>query len=336
MTTRHPSNKARKHHFLPECYLKGWAGSDGRLVEYAVRYQGVAPRWTAPGGTGYALDLYAMPALGARSDALEKQLMSMIDSAAATALDRMRSDEGLDDAARRAFAALLTTLLTRTPASIEILKQKLEEWRRKDRPDVQAIYERFVWRPGMPTKASDQYAETDTPEQVQAFLAETLTSVLTHPRITDFLAGMTWQVLKLPDGAPPLLTSDHPMITTNGLEAKDSYLFLPIGPRRMFLATHSRLFAGRLVGGLGLVKLARFANARVIERARRFVYGQDTREAAAVIAGFGSNRIQSIGEKMAMVDPWGRDRPPGYGVEDAVADYVEWVRARVEAGAAEI
>jgi hypothetical protein len=93
---------------------------------------------------------------------------------------------------------------------------------------------------------------------------------------------------------------------------------------------------GRLVGGLGLVKLARFANARVIERARRFVYGQDTREAAAVIAGFGSNRIQSIGEKMAMVDPWGRDRPPGYGVEDAVADYVEWVRARVEAGAAEI
>lgn len=331
MTTSKPPQKAQKHHFLPECYLKGWVAPNGRLIEYAQRYQGVKPRWTSPGGTGYMPNLYAMPALGPQSDALETQLMSMIDSAAAIALEQMRRGASLSDNARRDFAALLTTLLTRSPEAIDILKSRLEEWRRKDRPETQAIYEAFVWRPGMPRRAADQYAQTETPEEVQGFLADTLKAIFIHDRIIDFLARMTWQVLTLPQGAPALLTGDQPIIMTNGLEAKDSYLFLPLGPRHMFLATHSRLFAGRLIQGLGLVKLASESNARIVERARRFVFAQDGSQAALISQNFGVKRVQNIGEKIAKNDPWGIGRPEGYSTPDAIADYVEWVRTKVEA-----
>ena len=330
MSTAKPQGKAHKHHFLPECYLKGWIGPEGHLVEYAQRYRGVQPRWTAPGGTGYALDLYAMPALGKRSDALENRLMSMIDSAAATALARMRGGDPLDLDARTAFATLLTTLLTRTPASIAILKSKLAEWRVKDRPDTQAIYERFIWRPGMPARAAEVYAATDTEEDVQNFLAETLTLVLTHDRIIAFLSAMTWQVLTMPTAAQSLLTGDQPIITSNGLEAKDSFLSLPIGPRQLFLATRSKLEAARFVQRAGLLKIARRSNRLIVERARRFAYAANEDLSEFVAARFGSNPVQTIGEKMAMKDPWGAGRPPEYGPDNAIEDYVDWVRTQVE------
>lgn len=333
MTNSKPPGKARKHHFLPECYLQGWADSGGRLVEFAVRHGTVRPRWTAPGGTGYELDLYAMPALGDRSDALEKQLMSMIDSSAASSLIKMRNLELLEPSARDAFATLLTTLMTRTPPSIHALKASLEEWRRKDRPEVQAIYERFVWQPGMPDRAVDQLRASDTQEEGEGFLAETLAAIFTHERVVKFLSTMKWQVLSMPEGAPSLLTGDHPIITSNGLDARDSYLLLPIGPRRLFLATNSQIFADRYVRQTGRVRLAQQANQLIAERARQFVYSSDHDQMGLIAERFGTKPVQAVGEKIAMKDPWGAGRPLGYGPEDAVADYVAWVRRQVDQSA---
>jgi len=54
----------QKHHYIPEFYLKQWAGADGRLVEFCRRHQKgkdvVVARHTYPGGTGYKRGLYSI------------------------------------------------------------------------------------------------------------------------------------------------------------------------------------------------------------------------------------------------------------------------------------
>lgn len=330
MTIGKPAGKARKHHYLPECYLKGWSGEDGRLVEYAVRYEGVGPRWTSPGGTGYEIDLYSFPALGSHADALEKDLLAAIDSSAAVALNRMRSLLKLGADERTAFALLLTTLLVRNPPSIHALKENLQKWRLTDRPETQAIYEAFIWQPGLPKRANDHLYENDTEEDVQEFLADTLRSVLTHERIADYLRGMCWRVICMPTGAPPLMTSDQPMFTSDGLDRRDSLLWMPLGPRRLFLATNSRLFAARYIRDTGLINLATFVNKTVVERARRFVYASSTKPADWIAERFGTRLATCIGERIAMKDPWGMGRPANHSTEDVLAEYVDWVARNLD------
>ncbi len=49
---------------------------------------------------------------------------------------------------------------------------------------------------------------------------------------------MIWRIYTFPPHFYPLLTSDRPVIRTNGLAQKGGHLALPIGPRRLFVASH--------------------------------------------------------------------------------------------------
>ncbi len=56
-----PFPKRQRHHYIPEFYLKQWAGPDGRICEFCRRYKGIVnPRMTYPGGTGYVENLYTL------------------------------------------------------------------------------------------------------------------------------------------------------------------------------------------------------------------------------------------------------------------------------------
>lgn len=332
MTASKPPGPARKHHYLPECYLKAWTGSEGRLVQFSAPHGEVAWTWKAPGGTGYEPDLYSMPALGPAADWLESRLMKMIDTAGARSLEHMRSGNALDADGREAFAGLLATLQVRTPPSIHALKRQILEWRRADRPDTQVIYERFIWQPGMPDRAADHMAETDTAEEQQTFLAETFAELLRPTQIISHLTSMAWRTLTLPRGAPRLLTSDHPVIVPTALDRRDSLLLLPISPTQVFVAANSRLFLDRHVTKVGLVALAHQINETVVGRARRFAYGSAVSQHDFVKRWWGKARIPTIGEIVASRDPWGHGRPPWWTVEDTVDDYIRYVAAQVENG----
>jgi hypothetical protein len=55
--------KDQKHHYIPEFYLKQWAGPDGRLCEFSRPYKRVLPRMTHPGGTGFSRGRFLKPLL---------------------------------------------------------------------------------------------------------------------------------------------------------------------------------------------------------------------------------------------------------------------------------
>ena len=53
--------KDQKQHYIPEFYQKQWAGPDGRLCEYSVRYNGAEGRMTHPAGSGCKPGVYTIP-----------------------------------------------------------------------------------------------------------------------------------------------------------------------------------------------------------------------------------------------------------------------------------
>lgn len=58
----------QKHHYIPELYLKQWAGTDGRLYEYARPHNKVKAQMKHSGGTGIPLPSYPIPSPSSRND----------------------------------------------------------------------------------------------------------------------------------------------------------------------------------------------------------------------------------------------------------------------------
>jgi hypothetical protein len=93
--------------------------------------------------------------------------------------------------------------------------------------------------------------------------------------------------MQLPVGMQEFLTSDRPVIRSNALDSMGGHIAIPIGPRRVFVASKdeatSRNF--RLSDPMSIV---RQSNARVVEAAITFAYGTDTRQMRFIQNRFGT------------------------------------------------
>ncbi|MDQ0318972.1 hypothetical protein QO002_001110 [Pararhizobium capsulatum DSM 1112] len=98
---------------------------------------------------------------------------------------------------------------------------------------------------------------------------------------------MEWRILETAASAPLLLTSDRPVIRTNGLISERGHIALPIGPRLLFIASHDTRFLRDLLRAdqTGLVKEC---NRQVVEGAVRFVFAADESQARFIENRFGN------------------------------------------------
>src|SRR5579862_475614 len=84
-----------KHHFIPAFYLKQWAASDGKLVEYSLKNQKLVSKHVGPKSTGFEYDLYAFPELPSETaQFIEQQFFSYADHAASRALELHLANAG--------------------------------------------------------------------------------------------------------------------------------------------------------------------------------------------------------------------------------------------------
>lgn len=110
-----------KHHYLPEFYMKKWACSEKRELQfyYIDDYNKVIrSRRMSPGARGYRHDLYA------RTDSnnvqrLEKNCYQQIDSNAANVMAKMLKGQKLSDEERHHFSNFIYSLLVRHLEQIE-------------------------------------------------------------------------------------------------------------------------------------------------------------------------------------------------------------------------
>jgi len=270
--------KEPKHHYIPIFYLQQWAGADGRLIEYCRRYKGVVPRPTFPDGTGYVRGLYKLPdAQPGQEYIIETKLMSSIDNWAAKALRRMMMTDkaGLDLEPSEAlgWCQFLYSLIVRNPEHLLRIKEKLETF------DAGEILERTredysnIRGPSDP-ETFDEYKATFVKNPVEVPPARVLRNLVRSERIVRMLASFRWRTATTKTAKYPLLTSDRPVIMSNGLTQQDAHIVLPISPRLLFIATKNEETFRRF-GSMPPNDLAQAVNNQVSQQAYRFVFGVD-------------------------------------------------------------
>jgi Protein of unknown function (DUF4238) len=88
---------------------------------------------------------------------------------------------------------------------------------------------------------------------------------------------MTWSVLALDNVRFHLLTSDRPLITTNGIGLPNSHIIMPLSPTKVFLAVNELAELARLQR-LTPKDLVESVNLTVVSNAVSYVWSTNERQ----------------------------------------------------------
>lgn len=291
---QHPSTlfaqakEGPRHHYIPVFYLKQWTGGDGRLCEYSRPHKEAKALRKAPKATGFARCLYNLPGVPRENaDIVERHFFSPSDDWAARAHQiLLASRDSLDfpDARTKAgWAQFVYSLILRSPETIVRLQERYAETAMKRLDDAREKYARLR-----------QTGDPETYEEFRvAFLANPLSmsvrrilhNMISNKEVIEKILSMNWYVVHFDNVPFSLLTSDRPVVMTNGFVQENAHIAIPISPACLFLAVNSERLA-REFRSLKPPELIQRVNNKVCECAVKYVYGVDDRQLRFV-----SNRL---------------------------------------------
>lgn len=282
-------SKEGKHHHIPKFYLKSWADPRDRCVcEFSKPYDRVKPKRVDPDGTGYVHGLNRIPGIPAHeADSLETRFFRTTDDLASQALAILLGDEPYQFSIgqRSAWARFLVSLVARHPESVARHMAAGAALLQESLPEIRAEYERARKPHDPPTY--EEYAALHSPNPGGRAGALLLQSVIDSPLIGNHLIRMRWIVLR--DELPlyPLLTSDRPIIMTNGLVRPEDQIILPISPIAIFVATNT-IETENFIRRTRRRDIFRQVNERVARQSRKYVYGSNDSQLDFVSKRLGS------------------------------------------------
>lgn len=272
----------QRHHYIPKFYLRKWLGSDFKLEEFArvPPSNQIRSRRRGVDSTGYAEDLYTMPGVTDQTKQnIERLFMGVVDSRAAEARNMLLAGTIPQGELRLAWARFILTMLMRSPEEISRFKSEFtRQWAVSD-PELQSEYEKQR-RPEWPDQLED-YARSVDPTITERQALLVATQLMQNKNVIQLLMKAEWWVLDTSSVKRALMTSDHPVVMTNGLGRPDGHFGIPIGPRHLFVAFMQREFSASF-RRLPVGKIVRLTNEAVIGQARRSVYGLDAANIAEV------------------------------------------------------
>lgn len=275
-----PSHVPRDHHFLPAFYLRRWGNAEGNLVQFSIPFETkVVAKPKHSKATGFVRDLYRFLHVDDTStQQVERKLFGPIDDRGAKALEILESTEQLLEPHHRAnWGNLVFSLELRMPEDIETLRSNWKEF----------IY---IWHQNQGANLSYAF---DPPEGIapQEDAQKEHSMFVSLYNILMFsgknFSRLHWEFLDLSTSRLPLLTSDRPIVRTYFLRGKKSFLALPIGPHRLFVARGpSRHPFFEFSSASQLVARV---NCTITRNAVRFVYGTDDRMLKFIKSRMGSS-----------------------------------------------
>lgn len=306
------SNPPTKHHYLPAFYLRQWAGSDGKVTEFAKPYRNIVAKPIMPERTGFQEGLYELkgyePDLAQQ---VEEKFFKPIDTWASIALSMLTRDghnAEWDADKRSAWTRFILSLLLRCPEDIALFR----EWWHQDfaRTDGEAEARYQAALEDCEHKNFAEYLESQPLGLKERYQYKILLSLIDHANVGAEINNMHWRVLKTPQEAPTLLTSDRPVLRTNNIQGPQGHLALPIGPRLFFIASPDSDFLAQVLKAdrVGLVKEV---NRQVVEGAAKFVYGIDDKQLRFVQNRFGKTPQPRLMESLTDMRRRAADRARG-------------------------
>ncbi len=229
-----------KHHYLPEFYLKQWAGEDRKLCQYSkVHGNRIFTRRVFPSETGFLNRLYSVD--GASEDLehrVEEDFYSPADSKAAQSMSLLLSGTqkiDLNISQVSSWSRFLLSLMLRMPEDVAMLKKRWRNAMLDVSDDAEADY-----------KARRQPNDPETfrefiharPNHVFEQEALELLVNLNDSELTgNLLNSMNWHIIDLAKSKFELFLSDRPLFVLRPLGDEDGTLCLPVGPHSLFIAS---------------------------------------------------------------------------------------------------
>jgi hypothetical protein len=136
-----------------------------------------------------------------------------------------------------------------------------------------------------------------------------LQRLMDNPRLGSFLNGLVWKVVPV-QSAYTLLTSDRPVVMTNGLVKAGDHLAVAIGPRKLFIAANTPEIASRLAAARH-DELVSQMNDRVCKQARRYVFAIDDSQRTFIDRRLGLNWPSTPVDTLTMPNEPRRGSPTG-------------------------
>lgn len=296
----------RDNHYVPDSYLKRWAGSDGKVWTYRILVSHINERlWKSYSSKsiGYQKHLYTRMVAGVESDEIENWFETEFETPASIALHRVMADEVLHKEDWRLLVRFLAAQDVRTPASlVERLKhwgetlpkliddtlassvQKLKKAKRTGAPITLTYSSEDLDRFPARTVIRPSENEKEAVLQVEATIGRSLWLWCVKHLLTSTLNVLhkhQWTILRSPPGIE-WLTSDHPVVRLNyrtpddfdfngGWDSPGTIIFMPLSPTHLlYTQVGSEPLKERTTSLFFAAQIQRFT----IERAHRYVFGR--------------------------------------------------------------
>ena len=267
---------SRKHHFIPACYLKQWAGADQQVCEYKrVRPGKIARRRSHPNATGFETDLYRIDGLpDDLAQSVETEFMKPVDGEADLALQKIlrAAIEPWKERERSALTRFIFSLLYRQPEAVRELKEHIRDLHLASVESLREHYEQ--WRqPGDPPTLAE-YLASEWPERQHRAAMNMLREIIDNIDVGPTINNMYWATVSVERSDVPLLTSDRPVVMPFGLGSANAYIALPAGPYVLFVAAHDARWAN-ICETRPPQEIVEVINQAVVAQARTMVWGVD-------------------------------------------------------------
>lgn len=260
--------KPRRHHFLPQFYQKRWA-TQGFVSVFRRPYGEVTVHRKPTSAVGFELDLYADRTTpeGIERDEIESRFLNILDSGASRVLrDMEQGQEPPPDKSRRSdWARFIMSLIHRAPSRVDHLFERAAAHRPEILADLRKDFPEFT------DKSDDEiFPEREIGKSHLVLLKELMDS----SRVGSCLTGMVWTWVDCSDAKYPLVTSDRPLMRSDGLAGEDGFVVLPCGPTALFIAATRKQTIDRWLS-LGPTKLVNAVDDAIIRQAEAFVIARD-------------------------------------------------------------
>ncbi len=228
--------RLRKHHYIPAFYLQQWADDRGRLLKFSRPYGPVVKHEpTSPRKTGYQRGLYRVPNVPEHlAEIIEQGFMKKMDDLAALVLRDFIANrlDGWTVPRREAWSRFIVGLMLRNPENLQRIKAELERHAAENYEKWREEYER-IKKPG------DAPFESIDALQSAKVMLWSLDKLINNKTLLDNISALQWGMVDVSGTKYRLVTSDRPVVRTDGLSKPDSHLAIPVSPTRLFIATNN-------------------------------------------------------------------------------------------------
>ena len=268
-----PPNPPAENHYVPEFYLRRWAGGDGRLTRFMRVHGGsIHRKRVAPSAIGRARDIYTMEGQDRRTAYLvEEELFREVDDKAGKVLCRLE-DSGPVEFNANEKSDWIRFLLRLVHAKPGDLETKVQSYKMLTGHTIPGI----------------EIDDTDARNAVLSQLPIAINSRL----IGQTLINMAWDLVDLSSSDINLLSSDSPVIMSNGLAGAEANWALPVSPTKLFLASRPGPSRDQFLRQ-SAKQIVRRSNQVVVGRARRFVISTDDSQHNFVNRHLGADEVET-------------------------------------------